>query len=112
MNKAFRNIRYMILAVGLLSAAAVPAAAQDLSTRVDGAVAAYTEAVDDENAGNYSDACREYRGAADRFEGAIYSLLGSSMQTEEDRENTKAYANHLQENVDAAKAGASRVCNK
>ncbi len=104
--------RNVILAVLALSGAAFPAFARDLGTMVDQAVVAYNEGIDAEDNGRYADACRSYRDAAERFESAIYSLIGQSMQTEDERENTKAYADHLQERVDSAKENASRVCAK
>ncbi|ESQ91956.1 hypothetical protein ABAC460_03395 [Asticcacaulis sp. AC460] len=79
---------------------------------VDQAVNAYNEGIDAEENGRYADACSRYRYAADRFESAIYSLVGQPMQTEEQREGVKAYAEHLQENVDSAKANAREVCGK
>ena len=61
---------------------------------------------------NVSAACNGYRDAAERFESAIYSLLGQPMDSDDDRDNLKAYAAHLQEYVDKAKAGAADVCGK
>ena len=112
MHTIVRNVRNLFVVACALSGAAFPVLAEDLSTIVDGAVVTYNQAIDDEAAGRYSQACTGYRDAAERFESAIYSLVGQPMQTEEQRENTKAYADHLQGNVDDAKAGASRVCGK
>lgn len=112
MTPFIRNSRNLIFAVAALSGAAFPAFAQDLSTMVDQAVVAYNEGLDAEDDGRYADACTSYRDAAERFESAIYSLIGQPMATEDERENTKAYADHLQEEVDSAKENASRVCGK
>ena len=112
MASGFRTLRNVVVVACALSLAAIPALAKDLADQVDSAVNAFNQAIDDEDAGRYSDACIGYRNAASRFENAIYSLVGMSMQTEEDRERIKAYADHLQDNVDDAKAGATRVCSR
>ena len=112
MNPFFRTGRNLTLAVLSLAAVAAPAFAEDTAAIVDRAVNAYNQGIDAENAGRYAEACTSYRDAADGFESAIYSLMSQPMQTEDERENIKAYAAHLQENVDAAKANANGVCNK
>ncbi len=112
MNPYFRNSRNILLGVLALSAAAFPALAEDPRAIADRAITAYNAGIDAENAGNYSDACISYRDAADRFESAIYALMGQPMQTQDERDNIKAYADVLQEKVDLAKENARRVCNK
>ncbi|EGF89295.1 hypothetical protein ABI_46430 [Asticcacaulis biprosthecium C19] len=101
-----------MVALLVLSSAACPVLAEDYSAKVDQAVNAYNEGINAEENGRYADACASYRYAADRFESAIYALVGQPMYTEEQREGIKAYANHLQENVDSAKQNAREVCGK
>lgn len=112
MNHVFRNSRNILLAALMLSTAAFPALAEDPGAIADRAITAYNAGIDAENAGNYADACISYRDAADRFESAIYALMGQSMQTQEERDGIKAYADMLQEKIDIAKENARRVCNK